>query len=430
MFLGESQPDAPEHSGAIIVKVRRSVSDPEGTLGAISGCPVEPLIASMTTDELRALEDATDDPNDESLVPYWRVDAREIEDSGWEEMRARLEADPSVESAYLEASATDPMEPYEPLQSYLKAASEGVDANYGWTQYGAANWGLGFIDLEQGWYFEHEDMPAQKPLPHVPGDVNTSGLHRDHGTAVTTIVMAPRNGKGIAGVTSGHSPKGSNIFTAASHYREKTNSSGHVASAIMGVVRAKQQGHIKDGSVLLLEVQRHNVATETDHADYLAITKAVRKGLVVVEAAGNGNKDLDGILRGDSGAIIVGASRWNESTGQHERWVPVAGKVGSCFGKRVDAFGIGSGAVAGGFGSLSQGNGPNDRYTKTFGGTSAAAAIVAGAAVLIQNLRQSKGKSPLRPDALRKLLRSYGTPSVGADWIGRMPDMKQIVPHL
>ena len=44
------------------------------------------------------------------------------------------------------------------------------------------------------------------------------------------------------------------------------------------------------GDVLLLEVQRSYLPTEVDDADFDAIRLAVAHGIVVVEAAGNGDR--------------------------------------------------------------------------------------------------------------------------------------------
>ncbi len=103
------------------------------------------------------------------------------------------------------------------------------------------------------------------------------------------------------------------------------------------------------GDVLLLEVQRGAppLPTETDLADFDAIRLAAARSVIVVEAAGNGNNDLDAwtdgsgrfrLRRGhvdfrDSGAIMVGAARSAVVGGTaHDR----AGF--SNFGSRIEAW--------------------------------------------------------------------------------------------
>ena len=122
------------------------------------------------------------------------------------------------------------------------------------------------------------------------------------------------------------------------------------------------------GRVLLLEVQLGStndgvslqdvngnvweaMPMETTLADYEAIRLATGLGIVVIEAAGNGDHNLDQFKqqssgqfvlarpggRADSGAIIVGGS---ESAFPYKRKVNFPGIDGSCFGTRVDCFGL------------------------------------------------------------------------------------------
>merc|ERR1712117_82528 len=99
-------------------------------------------------------------------------------------------------------------------------------------------------------------------------------------------------------------------------------------------------------------------------------------GVVIVAAAGNGNKNLDSSefasyrARGDSGAIIVGSGM---PAHNHDGW--------STFGARVDVQAWGEQVMTAGFGECVGFEGYNvsgSRYTNTFDGTSAACAIVAG----------------------------------------------------
>jgi hypothetical protein len=49
-------------------------------------------------------------------------------------------------------------DPLSANQGYLSAAPEGVDARFAWTQ--ADGSGIGFVDLEQAWTLDHEDLPS------------------------------------------------------------------------------------------------------------------------------------------------------------------------------------------------------------------------------------------------------------------------------
>jgi len=100
-----------------------------------------------------------------------------------------------------------------------------------------------------------------------------------------------------------------------SHWDAASSSSGNLADAIAGALLTLQVG-----DVLLLEIQKGLLPTETDVADLDAIRLAVALGIVVVEAAGNGSFDLDSYTDGggkfvlnrgsadftESGAIVVG----------------------------------------------------------------------------------------------------------------------------
>jgi serine protease len=72
-----------------------------------------------------------------------------------------------------------------------------------------------------------------------------------------------------------------------------------------------------------------------------------------------------------------------------------------------------------------------DRYTGSFGGTSGSAAIVAGAALILQSVRVARLGSRFTPDQVRAIL---GDPANGtwssnpaADRIGVMPDLRKIL---
>jgi hypothetical protein len=92
----------------------------------------------------------------------------------------------------------------------------------------------------------------------------------------------------------------------------------------------------------------------------------------------------------------------------------------------VDCHAFGENVVTAGDGSLA-GTTPNNRYTNTFGGTSAAAAIVAGAVVVIQGMHRGVRGVPLTATEMRQVLRTSGTPQgFGVPGlVGRMPDLKK-----
>jgi hypothetical protein len=189
-----------------------------------------------------------------------------------------------------------------------------------------------------------------------------------------------------------------------------------------------------------VEVQSRRNGGRWPAEEDLAVFNAIRlvsacgNERIVVLAAGNNGLDLglvaltngrlfadpDKHPQWDSGAIIVGACNV-DAAGAH----PLVNELGgnSNFGERVDCFAWGARVETCGGTPLS----PTASYTNIFGGTSSAAAIVAGAATLVQGMhlkRPTGSRPPLRACQIRELLSTTGTASNKA--IGRMPDLKAI----
>ena len=217
-----------------------------------------------------------------------------------------------------------------------------------------------------------------------------------------------------------------------SHWDTASNSSGHVADAIAGALPTLQSG-----DVLLLEIQKGLLPTETDDADFDAIRLAVALGIVVVEAGGNGSFDLDSYTDGggnfvlnrgsadfrESGAIVVGAAL---SPLPHNR------ADFSNFGSRVDCYAWGENVVTAGYGNLDNGGGDNTKtYTDSFNGTSSASPIISGAALIVQGMYEANTGSALPPLQMRALLSdpTTGTAQGGGvpGNIGVMPDLRSII---
>jgi hypothetical protein len=71
----------------------------------------------------------------------------------------------------------------------------------------------------------------------------------------------------------------------------------------------------------------------------------------------------------------------------------------------------------------------DDAYRGNFSGTSSASAIVAGAALVVQGLAQSRLGYRYSPKDLRQILKTNGTPSnnPATDGIGVMPNLRAII---
>jgi microbial collagenase len=230
------------------------------------------------------------------------------------------------------------------------------------------------------------------------------------------IILARDNGFGVKGIAP-------NVRTdVISEYF--SNSSLH-PDPVDAIAFANDQLH--SGDVMLLTLQIFDAAgrilpIERDPEVFEKIKLATRKGIIVVEIAGNGGEDLDAYAGNngspnahifdrnvrDSGAIMVGSAK---SRRPHRRFAT------SNFGKRVDCYAWGE--------KIATTTDERD-YSFDFGQTSGAGAIIAGAAISVQSMHIAKHNTKLDCDDMRDILShpSNGTPS--QDLIGVMPDLKAI----
>lgn len=334
-----------------------------------------------------------------------------------------LAARDDIESAYVEGGPTPPPvnpdnDPRSGNQGYLDAAPDGIGARGAWGSTDGS--GVGFVDLEQGWTLNHEDLLAAG-ITIISG---VSNAYKGHGTAVLGEVVAVDNTRGGVGIAPEASAR------VVSQYRTTTTYS--TAAAIVSAADA-----MSPGDVLLLEAQTTvshwsgYLPVEVEDAVFDAIRDAVDAGIVVVEAGGNGSNDLDAYTDAagrhildrddpdfrDSGAIMVGAG---SSTAPHSRL------SFSNHGSRIDCYGWGEGIDTTGDGWTGT---STTAYTGSFGGTSGASPIVSGAALLLQSWRRAATGSPMWPGAVRRWLSSnINTPSAdpATDRIGVMPNLAAI----
>jgi subtilisin family serine protease len=361
-------------------------------------------------------------------------------------------------------------------QGYLNAAPQGIDARWAWTQTNGAGAGIGFVDIEQGWFLafdaasatqQHEDLPSINDRLRVsPGVPRTQSFadcpqSRHHGTAVVGVVAGVDNTTGIVGAA----PNLRSV-EVASHING--GQAGDIENAIDKVL-----GFMAAGDVLLIEWQEAlgpilNLPAEVKDRTFRAISRAIAKDVIVIEPAGNFSVNLDTIASlnpalpqfRDSGAIIVGAcNKPNEMGDGRTRWVaqesdiPPANSLppflpncfppipvpsgfvfpGSNFGERVDCYAWGEGIVSAGFGWLG-GTTETNSYTDRFAGTSGAAAIVAGAVALIQGLHKHVKGKHLTPAEMRTALKRNGTAQQQSggmmEKIGVMPDVRRVAEAL
>ncbi len=314
---------------------------------------------------------------------------------------------------------------YFPLQDYLLASPVGIDAPSVWSIPGGTGSGVKIADVEYGWNFNHLDLP---PLTLL-GPPSPYPSSSNHGTAVLGEMGGLDDGVGVRGICSD-----ATFFVVPAN----TANGWDVGAGIIATLTT-----LGAGDICLIEQQTYGpsvgsnwVPVEWDLATYSAIVLAVGNGVTVVEAAGNGNQDLDApifstgnfghypfLLANDSGAILVGAgAAMGGSSTNHSR-------LGfSNYGATVDISGQGENVTTTGYGGLYSGGGNNELYTSSFSGTSSASPIVAGAVAILQGVQIALNGTPLTPAAVKLALQSTGTPQTAGTFpvtenIGPYPDI-------
>lgn len=403
-----------------------------------------------------------------ALTRFYRVEAP---DERLEEIATSLREHEAVETAFikpsvepavlLNAMAPSVAEPpmltpdFTGRQGYLDQAPGGVDAKFAWTLAGGSGDGVSIVDIEGEWRFSHEDL-IENEGGVVSGTPPNDLGWRNHGTAVLGEFHGDRNSFGVTGICPTANVRGISVFDdgAAAAIR--------LAADMLG-----------SGDIILVELHypgpRFNFEPREDQLGYIpaewwpdnftAIQYATQKGIIVVEAAGNGAENLDDPLYDqnpdppqgpfpaiwsnpfrrnqlDSGAILVGAGA--PPPGTHgQNWGPDRSKLDfSNYGSMVDVQGWGREVTTCGYGDLQGGDNEDVWYTDEFSGTSSASPIVVGVLGCLQGILRASGQQILTPNAARMLLRNGGSPQTAgpaspiAQRIGNRPDLRSLVGQL
>ena len=326
----------------------------------------------------------------------------------------------------------------ERLQGYLDSAPGGMDVRYAWTLPGGRGENVRVVDIEINWNLHHSDLnaAAENSFLRVEGYDPRPDISKNHGSAVIGELVAANNGVGITGIA--HQAQ----LGIVSPLRQ-----GDISRIADAIDRAAQA--LRPGDIILIEDQSVKgphfnptnglglLPVEFEAEIFDAIKRATDAGLIVIEPAGNGSENLDhadynGYFHPnhDSGAIMVGAgfpppSVFPEGTDRSRT-------DESNFGSRVDVQGWGRSIVTCGFGDLRNDQGENNFYTNKFGATSGAAAMVAGAAAVLQSIVKERGLTPLTSPQMRRLFRLTGTPQTGNlnKSIGPRPDLRAAIAWL
>lgn len=409
-------------------------------LDLLKGAEIKPLFSSLK----KASAALVASQSESVLGRYYFAQLPASTDfAGAQQILDSVKALPFIDTAYMEPVYKPASPDYSGLQGYLVnanstsyPASNGIEAStYAWTLTGGRGLGVKVFDIEQGWQIGHEDLPITKS--YLLDSSNSSQQDWvDHGTAVLGVIGGLDNGIGVTGIASDAelwmvSSVQSDDLTPRS-LADAINLA--VTNGLPGdviVIPLEALGPVSDEVPDPACTDADNASFEDVPIEYWqgnfdAISAATTAGLVVVEAAGNGQMNLDDDRYNDkfdedsrdSGAILVAG-------GTSDTRSPVCS---TNYGSRVDLQGWGENVVTTGYGDLDGGSDPNSHYTAVFGGTSAAAAIVAGAVASFQGVAKDRDYT-LTPAEVRDALHSTGTKqdSSSAKHIGPLPNLEAAI---
>ena len=351
-----------------------------------------------------------------------------------------------------DACAANPLPPQtedmRPLQNYLDPAPLGIDVAAAHAQPGGRGEHVMVMDMEAAFH-PHSEFPA---LAYVANDwddytigvwsnIDNAFVDRDygvHGTEVLGILAAADDGRGVLGIVP-NAKLGFHSLWDGARFENYINALedpgyGEYENLAEQAFIAAWNSH---AGVLLLEVQRPGdsecgecgngacqaLPVEVWPDTYDVIQYVTSMHVVVVEAAGNGSRDIDSALIDfDSGAIMVTGSKMDGQT-------PFCEMNGGSFaniGARIDVHAWGEGVVT----TSGPGCHSFTEQGEEFNGSSSASAIVAGAAASLQSIYRAAFDGSMDPKCMRNLLRFTGTPQAPGteQWpIGTQPDLAQAI---
>ncbi len=385
------------------------------------------------------------------------------------------------------------MDPSHVKQAHLLDAPLGVGAQRLWSYLGADGAGQRFIDIERGWQLHNKDLCDADGQPRVRfvsghGVISTERENVWHGTCVLGVVCATHNRIDIIGMAPRLASMEAISYVDPDDIASTASAVMRAAARQIRIdVRRQLPARplsVRSNVLILIEAQamlpnqRFYFPVEVYPDTFDVIRLATEAGITVIEPAGNGRipdevvdphnrhaVDLDRLdeyvstslgwkkpLRSlrrstqplanvetepapnshtgrvtlapfaDSGAIMVaGAGHALNASGVPDQGVRWQRSRTSNYGSRIDCFAEGESVF-----TLDA----NDRGRTEFGGTSAASAVVAGAALCLQGVAQANLGRTFDPGQLRTALSDpdFGTASGAgtADKIGVMPDLVRV----
>ncbi len=414
-------------------------------LDLLKGSDVKPLFSSLKKASAAQLASQA-----ESVLGryYYAQLPAGTDFAGAQQILDSVKALPFIDTAYMEPVYKPATVDYSGQQGYLIDANgrlvlgdNGIEAStYAWglTDNGTnigRGLGVKVFDIEQGWQVGHEDLPITKS--NLIDSANSSQQDWvDHGTAVLGVIGGIDNGIGVTGIASdAQLLMISDVQSAELAPRSLADAINlAVTNGLPGdviVIPLEALGPISEEAPDPTCTDADNASFEDIPVEYWdanfdAISAATTAGFNVVEAAGNGQMNLDDDRYNDkfdedtrdSGAILVAG-------GTSDTRSPVCS---TNYGSRVDLQGWGENVVTTGYGDLDGYTGPNTSYTAVFGGTSAAAAIVAGAVASFEGVAKDRAYT-LTSAEVRDALHSTGTKQdpTSAKHIGPLPNLENAI---
>lgn len=298
--------------------------------------------------------------------------------------------------------------------------------------------GVRIVVVDGGGLHPHRD------LPHIPCVVGVpTGPEPGHGVAVAGVLVGPRGlcpAASVSFASPWHLEPGlaerwrrrgcpcgavcarcagrcarfvSRVVARTGSFRGLVR---HDVSQTLSALRSAPDvgppnaGPVRPGDIVLLELQSlggpaHPAGgpVELEPGVSSAVAALTARGVVVVEAAGNAPLDLDALPASplaDSAAILVGAAAARPGPGGSRSVRMASGAGPFASGARVDLHAAGEAVPT-------LGGGPGGREDRgrfdAFGGTSAAAAQIAGLIAVLQSARPAS-TPPLDGPAMRRLL--------------------------
>lgn len=299
-------------------------------------------------------------------------------------------------------------------------------------------WELGYhgqdihvADIQYDWDLDHEDLIDKNIQTYYD---NVDAGQQQHGTNAIGIIGAVKNSFGMTGIAYSCEMSVWDIY-------DEMLGQANWGRSIKAAADQLNPGDIIQLEVSLATPTSPPLPAEINPLLHSAIKYAVSKGIIVLQAAGNGNTNLNTVNDmpyDDNGSIMVGNGSLTQVRMKTNSYIS-----GSNYGDRVDVQAWGDTVVATlgtynysgvtpieGFHGVTFGNSDQRAYTYQFSGTSSALPIVTGVVAVIQSFAKDSLGYTLTSQEMRDLLIKSGHPqdsSSVSGHIGPIPDAEKAI---